>query len=104
MQALAYARETGDRIEMIGISKPPCEQHLDQQNVAHHQDEDGLQNPRNWESPDKIEVEKFAKVVKPKVKVEGDWMHHQVFNFTNIFTGCFNHVNSIFRVPWIARK
>ena len=80
MQALAYARETHDRIESIGISKPPCqpcEQQLDRQNVSHHHDEDGLKKPRNWEGPDKIEVEKFAKVSKPKVKFEGDLMHHQ---------------------------
>jgi hypothetical protein len=75
MQALAYARQTGDSIEGVGVSKPPCapcEQQLDRQNVEHDHDGDGLQSPRNWEDPENIETEAFATISKRKVKVEGN--------------------------------
>ena len=75
MQAVAYARQTGDSIESVGVSKPPCdpcEQQLDRRNVEHDHDEDGgLSNPRNWQDPDNIETEEFATISKRKVKVDG---------------------------------
>jgi hypothetical protein len=66
MQAMAYARDTHDSIEMIGVSKPPChpcEKELDRHGAEHHHDEDGLRNPRNWESPGTNVIKLFTSVI-----------------------------------------
>jgi hypothetical protein len=78
MQALEHAHSMGTKIKSIGVSKPPChpcEQQLDRHGVTHEHEDEGLQNPRNWESPENIVTESFHKISKPKVKFEGDVMH-----------------------------
>ena len=67
MQILSYARENGNKINKIGISKPPCaccKQVLDQKVVQNYHLNKGNQNPKNWKTPKEIKTIAYARKVE----------------------------------------